>query len=224
MRRNNRSERKSSWLWLVVVCAIEFVSLATGGSMLTLASTLATFSEETTPVVTAVPVSVTTDRAVYQFGEQALVTVRNDLSISVYAPPQGNCAIVSVLRLQDGQWVKVDPCPTLNVTPHAISGGSELTRPLGPDMQAPNAPGPVVIGAVAPSISPEITALPTTVPWKPGDPVREIPEGAVAAPFSTLSSDLAPGMYRIEFKFALRPGANSDEVQTVHSAPFEVQD
>lgn len=224
MRRNDRSERRASWLWVAVVCAIAFASLATDGGRPTLGSTPAAHSEGTTPVVTAVPVSVTTDRALYRPGEQVLVTIRNGLSMPVYAPPPGNCAIVSVLQLQDGQWLKVDPCPTLNVTATAIPGGSELTRPLGPDMHVPNPTGPVVIGPVAPSVSPEQAALPTAVPWKPGDPVREIPEGAVAAPFSALSSDLAPGMYRVELRFAPRPGATSDEVQTVHSALFEVKD
>jgi hypothetical protein len=224
MWRNDRSERRSSWLWVAVVCAIACFTLATGDSRLTLGSTPTTHAEEITPVVTAVSVSVTTNRALYRPGEQVLVTVRNPLSMPVYAPPRGDCAIVSVWRLQDGQSLKVDACPTLNVTPTAIPGASELTRPLGPDIQVPNPPGPVVIGPVAPSISPELAALPTAVPWKPGDPVREIPEGAVAAPFSALSSDLAPGMYRIELRFALRPGATSDEVQTVHSDPFEVKD
>jgi len=225
MRRNDRCERSSCWLWVAVACAIGSVLLATGGDTgPMLASTLSLEAEETTPIVTAVPVSVTTDRPLYRPGERVLVTVKNGLPIPVYAPPPGACAVVAVERLQDGQWSRIGACPTLNVTPTAIPGGSELIGTLPPELPAPNTHGPVVIGPVAPSISPEQGTLSTAVPWKPEDPVREIPEGAVAAPFSTVSGDLAAGTYRIELRFALRPGAPPDDVQTAHSAPFEVAD
>src|SRR5215211_1184013 len=174
MRHIDRCAQRTCWLWGAVVCAIGSILLTTGGdSGPALASTLRVAAEETTPVVVAVPVSVTTDRPFYRPGEQVLVTVKNGLAIPVYAPPPGDCAVISVEQSQDGHWLRLGACPTLNVTPTAIPGGSELSGTLGPDMKAPNVQGPVVIGPVAPSVSPEQVTLPTVVPWRPGDPVRE---------------------------------------------------
>jgi hypothetical protein len=78
-----------------------------------------------------------------------------------------------------------------------------------------------VVGPVAPSTLTDASRLPTAVPWRPGDPVREVPEGAVAAPFSPVSGDLAPGTYRVELSFAV--GTAPEVARTAYSAPFVVQ-
>jgi hypothetical protein len=166
-------------------------------------------------------VSVLADRERYRIGEQILVTIDNRLGISLYAPPEGGCSIVSLRRLEGEQWVNVDTCPTLDVYVTEIAAMSDLTRPLVPASQPPIASGPIVIGPISPASSgDDLTNLPTVAPWRSGDPIRVVPEGAIAPPFSAIVGDLGPGTYRIEFSFAY--GAASGPVGTVYSEPFIV--
>jgi hypothetical protein len=164
---------------------------------------------------------VSADRERYRVGERILVTLDNRLGISVYAPPRGGCSIVSLWRLQGEQWVNVDRCPTLTVYITEIVAMSDLTRPLGQASQPPIASGPIVIGPISPaSSSDDLTNLPTVAPWRSGDPIRVVPEGAIAPPFSATVGNLGPGTYRIEFSFA--EGAASGPEGTVFSEPFIV--
>lgn len=225
MWRKHVSQRAPLWLMVAIVCALAPFSIATSDDGTPTAVSLLTVSPdaETTPAAMAASVSVTADRDHYQPGEPILVTISNGLTVPVYAPPQGGCSIVSVLRLVDGQWVGVGSCPTPNVTATEILPMTDLTRVLGPATQAPHEQGPVVIGPVAPSISQhDVGTLPTAIPWMPGDPIRVVPEGAVAAPFSVTDSNLDPGTYRVEFTFGLGSGSASDNVRTVRSEAFVI--
>jgi hypothetical protein len=167
-------------------------------------------------------VSVSTDRARYQTGEQIVVRIANGLSVPIYAPRKG-CSIVSLWRLDDQQWVDADSCPAFPVYVVEVAATSELTSALGGASQPPAATGPIVIGPTGPSASGgDLTKLPTVAPWRSGDPVRVVPEGAIAPPFSALGDDLGPGTYRIEFSFA--QGDVSAPVQSVYSESFIVND
>jgi hypothetical protein len=167
-------------------------------------------------------VSVSLDHGSYRKGERILVTIANGLSVAVYAPRPG-CAVVSLWRLDNQQWVKVDSCTTSNVHVVEVPAMSNLTRPLDAASQAPAHTGPIVIGPTGPSASGgNLTTLPTVAPWRSGDPVRVMPEGAIAPPFSAASDDLSPGTYRIGLVYA--QGSVSAPAQTVYSGPFLVTD
>src|SRR6266542_986257 len=171
--------------------------------------------------VTDAAVSVRTDADAYRRGDPILVTITNGLPRSIFAPPRGGCSIVRVVRLQDEQWQQVEACIRVNVNVWEIPRMGALTRRLSEDVQGPS--GEVVIGGpVGPALSPEdVHLLPTLEPIQPDEPIPEYPVGAVAAPFSTLRSDLPPGTYRIDFQFGPR-WATGDAVETVHSEPFLV--
>jgi len=167
-------------------------------------------------------VSVIVDRARYAAGDRVLVTIENGLDVSVFAPPRGPCSIVSLSRLEGGQWRNVDACPSSNVYVTEIAAQGQLSGALGPASQ-PAATGPIVIGPVSPYGSgDDLTTLPTVAPWRSGDPVRVVPEGAIAPPFSAASANLAPGTYRVEFSFSR--GTTSGPVATAYSEPFIVVD
>lgn len=168
-----------------------------------------------------VSVSVSTDRARYQAGERILVTISNRLGVSVFAPSRGGCSIVGLRLLEAAEWISVDTCPAFEVYVTEIAPMSDLTGALGPASQAPTASGPIVIGPISPGSSgDDLTNLPTVAPWRSGDPIRVVPEGAIAPPFSATVHDLGPGTYRVEFSFAR--GSASGPVGTVYSEPFVV--
>jgi hypothetical protein len=167
-------------------------------------------------------VSVSADHGSYRRGERILVTIANGLSVPLYAPRTG-CSVVSLWRLEQDQWVNVDSCTTSNVYVVEVPAMSELVRPLGTASHAPAPTGPIVIGPTGPSASGgDLTKLPTVAPWRSGDPVRVMPEGAIAPPFSASGDDLGSGTYRIEFSYA--QGDVSAPVQSVYSESFIVTD
>jgi hypothetical protein len=171
------------------------------------------------------PMSVTVkvDRERYQVGERIAVTIENGTADSIFAPPRGPCSIVSLSRLDGGRWRNVDVCPALDVYVTEIPAKGYLSGALGPASQPPVASGPVVIGPVPPFASGhDLTTLPTVAPWRSGDPVRVVPEGAIAPPFSAVEVDLEPGTYRVEFSFA--QGSASGPVSAAHSEDFVVAD
>ena len=213
--------------WLIVALLWSLAACSLAGAGRTPDASMAPRPGSTGQAAGAPPdpmsVSESTDRNRYLAGEQILVTVGNRLGISVYAPPRRGCSIVSLGRLDGQHWVNADSCPTLNVYVIEIAAMSDLTNPLGPASPPALPTGPVVIGPVGPSGSGgDLTNLPTVAPWQSGDPIREMPEGAIAPPFSATDDDLGPGTYRIEFGFA--QGSSSGPVQTVYSEPFIVTD
>ena len=171
--------------------------------------------------ITPESVTVTTDRSVYRLGEPLQVTIDNGLPTAIYAPLPGGCSVMTLSQLIDGQWVPVGSCPNPNVIPASVPGQSSVTGVFGAPPPPPSA-GVVVIGPVAPSISPELTTLPTVAPMQPGDPVRTIPEGAIAAPFGPVGPGPGSGTYRLELVFAA--GLPSGARGTAYSGAFVITD
>jgi hypothetical protein len=171
--------------------------------------------------ITPEPVTVTTDRSVYRLGEPVQVTIDNGMPTAIYAPVPGGCSVVTLSQLINGQWVPVGICPNPNVIPVSVPGQSSLAGVFGAPPPPPSA-GVVVIGPVAPSTSRDLTTLPTVAPWQPGDPVRTIPEGAIAAPFGPVGPGPGSGTYRLELVFAA--GLPSGVRGTAYSGAFVITD
>jgi hypothetical protein len=115
-----------------------------------------------------------------------------------------------------------ESCPTLNVTVVEIPPQSQLIQALGAAASQPPGSGMLVLGPFYPlKTTQDLRGIPTITPWQPGDPTREVPEGAVAPFFSALDTDLEPGTYRLEFRYLLE--RYTDVVQTVYSQPFQVK-
>jgi hypothetical protein len=196
-------------LWSLVACGMVGGMAGSGASSAAVAE----------PAMTSV--TVTVDRERYEVGQRIVVTIENGLDVSIFAPPRGLCSIVSLSRLAGGRWQNVDSCPAFNVYVTAIPGQERLTGALGPASQPPLASGPIVIGPVSPFASgDDLTTLPTVAPWRSGDPVRVVPEGGIAPPFSATETDLVPGTYRVEFGYM--QGSASGPVSTVTSEEFIV--
>lgn len=173
-------------------------------------------------------VRVTTDKLSYRSGELIVVTISNDLATIIYAPPgQTYCSVVSVQRLEAGRWVTAGSCAAggraLFVT---VGPKREMRGVLGPGAQDAGTQGVIVSEPSRPSVfEGDLRRLPPAEPWKPGDPIREVPKGRIppegaSLPFSALHNEIAPGTYRIEFSF--RVGSTSGPTQTVYSAEFVV--
>ena len=105
--------------------------------------------------------------------------------------------------------------------------GGSPPEALGPTPQDSGTQGPMVIAPSVPSLSNvDVSTLPTVEPYKPGDPIRELPRGGMTSelsglPFSALEGDIEPGTYRVAFSFIV--GAPSGPAQTIYSAAFDVE-
>jgi hypothetical protein len=176
-------------------------------------------------------VSVTTDKQSYRHGDPILASISNQLLIVIYASlDQVSCTVVSVQRLEAGQWETVEPCAAggpvffIPVVPN-----SEIRGALSPAARDSGAQGPAVSGPVAPGVfQKDIRTLPRNEAWKPGDPIREVPRGGRPASqearlrFSPLDGQLGAGTYRLVFRFRL--GKTSEPVQIAYSNRFVVID
>ncbi len=175
-------------------------------------------------------VRVITDKQNYRRDEVIFVTIRNDLSAVVYAPPsQTYCSVVRVQRQEAGQWItqgSTGSGGTASLITIAAKGKTRFV--LGPATQESKTQGPMVGKPSVPGVyQGDLRDLPKVEPWKPGDPIREVPRGGPQAegqrlPTSCLSGEIVPGTYRIEFRFKLRP--TSERAQKVYSKEFVVID
>lgn len=58
-------------------------------------------------------VRVLTNKATYGRGERIVVTIHNELTTFLYAPPrEPYCSVISVQRLEAGKWVPKESCTT----------------------------------------------------------------------------------------------------------------
>lgn len=180
---------------------------------------------------TPLRVWVTTDSLRYHRGEPIHVTVRNQLSTLIYAPPdQTYCSIIGVQRLEAGQWGTEGGCAPAEGSAFfsVVAPEGEIGGILGPAAQDSGVQGPLIGEPSSPGVfEGDVRTLPPVKPWQPGDPVFEVPRGGVSAegqvrPFSALGSELGPGTYRIVFSF--RMGSTSGPVHTVYSEEFVVGD
>jgi hypothetical protein len=173
-------------------------------------------------------VRVTTDKSRYQRGETVLVTLRNELSAAIYAPPPGGptpCAVIIVQKLEAGGWMSQTSCePGLSVVPITIAANNETTGLLTSALQGAVNKGPYVSPPTAPFVfEGDLRDLPPVEPSKPGEPVREIPQlqvPEVDRAFKVLSHPLSSGTYRIALDFTV--GTASGAVRTAYSEPFHV--
>ena len=170
-------------------------------------------------------VRVLTDKAAYARGERIVVTIHNELTKFLYAPPrEPYCSVISVQRLEAGKWVPKESCVTsvpsdppsvIAIAPQSWTRGTLGETTLGPKPQ-----GPIVSEPVNPFATQKSLGPPPAQPWKPGEPIPEIPEGGRRPPFSALDGELEPGRYRIEFTFTV--GAIRGLIQVVYSKDFSV--
>jgi hypothetical protein len=171
-------------------------------------------------------VRVLTDRASYARGERIVVTIYNDLATFLYAPPRKPyCSVISVQRLEGGKWVPKESCmtPARSDPPSviALAPRSRTWGTLGETARASRLQDSIVSEPVKPfATQKSLRPPPPAEPWKPGEPIPEIPEGGLRPPFGALDGVLEPGTYRIEFTFAI--GGISGPAQTVHSKEFVV--
>jgi hypothetical protein len=201
-----------------VVCL--FFLLPVSGALLALPGKLAHAGD------VLLAVRVLTDKATYTRGERIVVTIHNELTTFLYAPSgQPYCSVISAQRLEAGKWVAKDSCVTparsnlasvIAIAPRRTTWGTLGEAARGQKPQGPIVSEPVKPFATQKSLRPP----PPAEPWKPGDPIPEIPEGGWRPPFSALDGVLEPGTYRIEFTFAI--GGISGPAQTVHSKEFVV--
>jgi hypothetical protein len=197
-----------------------FFLLPVYGALLPLSWKLA-HAGEVLPIV-----RVLTDKANYSRGERIVITIHNELATFLYAPSgQPYCSVVSLQRLEAGKWVAKDVCASpARSSPSsviAIAPRSTTWGTLGEGAPGQKPQGSIVSEPVKPFATQKSSRPPPPAqPWKPGDPIPEIPEGGWRPPFSTLDGVLEPGTYRIEFTFAT--GAISGPAQIVHSKEFVV--
>ena len=201
-----------------VVC--RFFLLAVSGAILALPGKLAHASD----VLPAV--RVLTDKATYARGERIIVTIHNELKTFLYAPSrQPYCSVISVQRLEGGKWVPKESCvtPVPSDPPSfiAIAPRSRTWGTLGEAARGQKPQGTIVSEPVKPFATEKgLGPPPPAEPWKPGEPIPEIPEGGLRPLFSALDGVLQPGTYRIEFAFTV--GAVRGPTQTVYSKEFLV--
>jgi hypothetical protein len=164
-------------------------------------------------------VEIISDKLTYRRGETILVTICNYLPDVIFAPPQGGCSVVTVQRLENNRWVTEGSCPEQEVHVFRIPPRSQMTQVLWPISQAAANQGAVTSEPIPPDVfEGNLQDLPTSTPFP--FPVIEVPEGAIAPPFSLLETDLPAGTYRIEFSFTVGHPAGAS--QATYSADFVV--
>ena len=176
-------------------------------------------------------VTATTDQSDYRRGASIAVTIHNDLETVIYAfLGRRHCSMVQVQQQEAGHWEPLGACMTAGPTFFMpIAPESELQGVLGAPVQgSPEAstPGPMLNESTAPKTSRhDLRTLPRAKPWKPGDPVREMPDRRRPAPeqhavFGSTDGDLRAGTYRIAFHFKV--GDTSGSTHVVYSKAFVV--
>ena len=171
-------------------------------------------------------VRVLTNKATYGRGERIVVTIHNELTTFLYAPPrEPYCFVISVQRLEAGKWVPKESCttPAPSDPPSiiAIAPRSPTWGTLGEAARVPRRRDSILSEPVKPFAAEEnLRAPPPAESRKQGEPIPEIPEGGRRPPFSSLDGVLEPGRYRIEFTFTV--GAITGPIKTVYSNEFAV--
>lgn len=164
-------------------------------------------------------IDVISDKLTYGRGETILVTICNYLPDVIFAPPRGGCSVVAVQRLENNRWVTEGSCPEQEVHVFRIPPRSQMTQSLWPISQAAGNQGAVTSEPIPPDVfEGNVQDLPTSTPFQ--FPVIEVPEGAIAPPFSLLKTNLPAGTYRIEFSFTV--GHPTGASQATYSAEFVV--
>jgi hypothetical protein len=156
-------------------------------------------------------VAISTNKQRYRIGEMIWVTIKNAGQDTIYVPGGPNmCSIVSVYRLENGQWIAQDRCPT-SIAPAnvPIPKGSQIKGKLGRGKAIDYIVGPIVGPLTAPqTFAGDVRDLPKVPPWQPGDPTWEVPRGGPLSderrpPFNALASHLGEGRYQIRVGYTI---------------------
>lgn len=171
-------------------------------------------------------VRVTTDKTRYRSGEDIGVTLINELSTAIFAPPPGSalCSVVSVEKLEAGTWVMQGACEA-GATAPVISLGPRTVMSAGLISAASSAHEQ---GFVSKRVRPRVVEAPPGTrsadkPRKPGDLTPQYPEGIINVRgllYPSVDHSLSSGTYRIVFIYAV--GAPTGPVERMYSHPFEV--
>jgi hypothetical protein len=171
-------------------------------------------------------VRVLTDKSLYSRGEPIVITIHNDLTTFIYAPPGAPyCSVITVQRLEGGKWLPEKSCvasaPSDPPSVIAIAARSRTWGTVGETARVPDQQGPTVSPPVKPLAEEEnLPAPPPSKPRKQGESIPEIPEGGRRPPFSALDGALRPGWYRIQFAFM--ESAIKGPIHIVYSNEFAV--
>ena len=169
---------------------------------------------------------VTTDKTRYRSGELIAVTLTNELSTTIFAPPPGSafCSVVSVEKLEVGTWVMQGACeagatgPLISLGPRTMMRAALILAESGLHVH----------GFVSKPVQPAMPEAqpgtrPVDKPWKRGDLRPQYPEGIINVRgllYPSVDHSLSPGTYRIVFIYAV--GAPAGKVEKVYSEIFEV--
>jgi hypothetical protein len=151
-------------------------------------------------------VAISTDKQRYRIGETIWVTIKNARQDTIYVPAGSNmCSIIAAYRLENGQWIAQDRCPTsVGLAKVPIPKGSQIRGKLGHG---------------------KAIDLPKVPPWQPGDPTWEVPRGRPFSdehrpPFDALASHLGEGRYQIRISYTI--GTVPGLVEKMVAAEFQI--
>jgi hypothetical protein len=173
-------------------------------------------------------VSVEVRKSTYGRHEPITVVVRNDLARPIHIPADPSaCSLLTLQQWQNGSWQTVGSCPPA-LAPQITVVVPERGRVVGTLISAPRSY--VVEARASEPASPAVLEgsleqLPPVNPWRPGNPITEVPLGVLdpereALPLSTIEGLLDHGTYRIEVTYSLSMPPR--EIETRHSRQFIV--
>jgi hypothetical protein len=168
---------------------------------------------------------LTTDKTRYRHGELIAVTLVNELSTTILAPPPGSgrCSVVSLEKLEAAVWVAAGACqnspaaPLISLGPRTVMTAALVS----PGSHAPERG--VVSQPVRPATPPPQSGRAADKRPQPGDLTPQYPEGIINVRgllYPSVAHTLSPGTYRIVFVYAV--GTPAGPIERADAGPFEV--
>jgi hypothetical protein len=168
---------------------------------------------------------LTTDKTRYRHGELIAVTLINELSTTILAPPRGSglCSVVSLERLVAAGWVAERDCqsttaaPLLSLGPRTVMRAALISPGDGAQGRG------VVSQPVRPATPPAQSGRAADKPAHPGDLTPQYPEGIINVRgllYPSVARPLSPGTYRIVFVYAV--GTSTGPIHRTYAERFEV--
>jgi hypothetical protein len=175
--------------------------------------------------VTRQAMRLTTDKTRYRQGELIAVTLANELSTTILAPPQasGLCSVVSLEKLAATGWVAEGAChisaaaPLISLGPRTV-----MTAALISPGSSARERG-VVSHPARPATRAGQSGRTADKPTQAGDLTPQYPEGIINVRgllYPSVADLLPPGTYRIVFVYAV--GTPAGPIRTIYAGPFEV--
>lgn len=173
-------------------------------------------------------VLVHTDKHLYSTDEPIRVTISNHLAQAIYTPAgKSSCSILTVEQMKKGAWHSVGTCnQSSNFAAVEIPPHGQLHAVLNEPSKAFVIQTVRPDGPVAPDVfEGSVKRLPPPDQWKPGDPVKEVPQGMSPPknqrpPLSLVGETLSPGIYRLELTFAV--DGDRSRVRIANSQEFKI--